>query len=106
MTSVCELNEDMCLLYFIVSFLFFFFFSSRRRHTRSDRDWSSDVCSSDLSDSQGKISSSASLVTVWLIRSSSLRSFALAIFFGSLLFSIRLTRALLKIGRASCRERV
>src|SRR6478672_3659002 len=30
------------------SLLFFFFFSSRRRHTRSDRDWSSDVCSSDL----------------------------------------------------------
>src|SRR2546421_10875854 len=28
--------------------LCFFFFSSRRRHTRSDRDWSSDVCSSDL----------------------------------------------------------
>src|SRR5699024_11781757 len=24
------------------------FFSSRRRHTRSKRDWSSDVCSSDL----------------------------------------------------------
>src|SRR5437868_15231280 len=28
--------------------VFFFFFSSRRRHTRSKRDWSSDVCSSDL----------------------------------------------------------
>src|SRR5690606_17080508 len=27
----------------------FFFFSSRRRHTRFSRDWSSDVCSSDLS---------------------------------------------------------
>src|SRR5699024_12197163 len=27
-----------------------FFFSSRRRHTRSKRDWSSDVCSSDLVD--------------------------------------------------------
>src|SRR5699024_11713092 len=27
---------------------YFFFFSSRRRHTRSKRDWSSDVCSSDL----------------------------------------------------------
>src|SRR3989440_8787890 len=27
---------------------FLFFFSSRRRHTISDRDWSSDVCSSDL----------------------------------------------------------
>src|SRR2546426_4088885 len=29
--------------------LFFFFFSSRRRHTRLQGDWSSDVCSSDLS---------------------------------------------------------
>src|SRR2546429_7805197 len=28
--------------------MFFFFFSSRRRHTRCSRDWSSDVCSSDL----------------------------------------------------------
>src|SRR5690606_24214037 len=29
-------------------FFFVFFFSSRRRHTRFSRDWSSDVCSSDL----------------------------------------------------------
>src|SRR3712207_7824811 len=28
--------------------MYFFFFSSRRRHTRYWRDWSSDVCSSDL----------------------------------------------------------
>src|SRR6266511_3567958 len=28
--------------------VFIFFFSSRRRHTRFSRDWSSDVCSSDL----------------------------------------------------------
>src|SRR6266508_1581294 len=35
----------MCLLCFC-----FFFFSSRRRHTRWPRDWSSDVCSSDLVD--------------------------------------------------------
>src|SRR5207253_3680808 len=33
----------------IISDVFFFFFSSRRRHTRWPRDWSSDVCSSDLS---------------------------------------------------------
>src|SRR6266576_5369811 len=33
--------------------MFFFFFSSRRRHTRSLRDWSSDVCSSDLETSSG-----------------------------------------------------
>src|SRR5690606_40166714 len=34
----------------LVLFLFIlsFFFSSRRRHTRFSRDWSSDVCSSDL----------------------------------------------------------
>src|SRR2546422_2828621 len=31
-----------------MSFAFVFFFSSRRRHTRCSRDWSSDVCSSDL----------------------------------------------------------
>src|SRR5438067_3921453 len=33
---------------YISSSSIFFFFSSRRRHTRSKRDWSSDVCSSDL----------------------------------------------------------
>src|SRR5690606_39410882 len=31
-----------------LSYFSFFFFSSRRRHTRFSRDWSSDVCSSDL----------------------------------------------------------
>src|SRR3989442_9054178 len=31
----------------------FFFFSSRRRHTRCGRDWSSDVCSSDLGSKAG-----------------------------------------------------
>src|SRR5437868_15338370 len=31
-----------------------FFFSSRRRHTRSKRDWSSDVCSSDLAAAPGE----------------------------------------------------
>src|SRR3989449_2494804 len=40
MTHVLYLNESVSLL--------FFFFSSRRRHTRCSRDWSSDVCSSDL----------------------------------------------------------
>src|SRR6266403_5463538 len=37
----------LCGIFYI---LFFFFFSSRRRHTRSLRDWSSDVCSSDLAE--------------------------------------------------------
>src|SRR5215510_16612822 len=48
-----ELAISVYLLRFLVlqriflSFCFFFF-SSRRRHTRWPRDWSSDVCSSDL----------------------------------------------------------
>src|SRR5256886_16112463 len=56
-----------CILYH-VNFFFFFFFSSRRRHTRFDCDWSSDVCSSDLSiDSRSDIrrfTSSARLLSV------------------------------------------
>src|SRR5437868_7118879 len=38
---LCLIPSQLCLDSF-------FFFSSRRRHTRSKRDWSSDVCSSDL----------------------------------------------------------
>src|SRR3712207_2622116 len=34
--------------FLILNSSFLFFFSSRRRHTRYWRDWSSDVCSSDL----------------------------------------------------------
>src|SRR5690606_39496348 len=33
---------------YIALHIYIFFFSSRRRHTRFSRDWSSDVCSSDL----------------------------------------------------------
>src|SRR5215203_7525263 len=42
----------------------FFFFSSRRRHTRYWRDWSSDVCSSDLHHRRGccRASSPAAMV--------------------------------------------
>src|SRR5207302_3083856 len=39
------------IIYF---FYYLFFFSSRRRHTRFSRDWSSDVCSSDLIRSAGR----------------------------------------------------
>src|SRR6266850_5291538 len=43
--------RDMCLWIVVVCgciCFVFFFFSSRRRHTRLQGDWSSDVCSSDL----------------------------------------------------------
>src|SRR5207253_8599750 len=39
---------EFIIILFLFVFFFFFFFSSRRRHTRWPRDWSSDVCSSDL----------------------------------------------------------
>src|SRR2546429_2395192 len=42
--STCHLSAKKDRYYSI----FLFFFSSRRRHTRCSRDWSSDVCSSDL----------------------------------------------------------
>src|SRR5690606_40493274 len=47
----------------VVSFIFFFF-SSRRRHTRFSRDWSSDVCSSDLNRGKSAINI---LITIKLI---------------------------------------
>src|SRR2546427_8566780 len=47
---MCQLVRTHVHVVFFVEYLFFFFFfSSRRRHTRFDCDWSSDVCSSDLS---------------------------------------------------------
>src|SRR2546422_9299515 len=39
----------------------FFFFSSRRRHTRCSRDWSSDVCSSDLAQVAARLAGGPSL---------------------------------------------
>src|SRR2546429_1593940 len=43
-----SLGELFDLLSPVCAYVVFFFFSSRRRHTRCSRDWSSDVCSSDL----------------------------------------------------------
>src|SRR5206468_4565364 len=70
-----------------------FFFSSRRRHTRSDRDWSSDVCSSDLKGIDEQEGGSP-----WAPPSCS--SIPLARGNPSLAFTM------IQIGRASCRERV
>src|SRR5437762_4431883 len=69
-----------CYFFF---YFFFFFFSSRRRHTRYIGDWSSDVCSSDLSMYTGDLGAPGRAV---LYASTSSRQ--------------------KQIGRASCRERV
>src|SRR5690625_7929592 len=66
-----------------------FFFSSRRRHTRWPRDWSSDVCSSDLGRTpacdDGPVRSGI------IFRAAASRGYAVGSW---------------EIGRASCRERV
>src|SRR5690606_39737690 len=51
-----------------VFFLCFFFFSSRRRHTRFSRDWSSDVCSSDLTGNARAPRTSCSETAPWKCR--------------------------------------
>src|SRR5947209_13343790 len=46
--EIYDSRDYLYLTNILIILLFFFFFSSRRRHTRYWRDWSSDVCSSDL----------------------------------------------------------
>src|SRR2546430_10098870 len=88
----------------------FFFFSSRRRHTRFDCDWSSDVCSSDLTgrpSSGGVVLTASGLTFVGGTDDFRFRAFATAT--GQKLWEIKLPSSVEttpKIGRASCRERV
>src|SRR5439155_6620089 len=82
-----------------------FFFSSRRRHTRWPRDWSSDVCSSDL------VAVGALMIGAAVLSFSN--GTGLWLFLAYLGFVMLSTGrgttqrlALREIGRASCRERV
>src|SRR5207245_6116786 len=84
-------------------FFIFFFFSSRRRHTRCYRDWSSDVCSSDLvpRDAHGDWQPAPDRpdpVEVLVAQGESRVPELLPIRYGRMAES--------EIGRASCRERV
>src|SRR5207253_6078851 len=60
--SICFVFSVFFFFLFCMFFFFFFFFSSRRRHTRWPRDWSSDVCSSDLV--RAKVSRAPNLLLV------------------------------------------
>src|SRR5690606_39371364 len=82
-----------------------FFFSRRRRHTRFSRDWSSDVCSSDLRLRQAAATLGAGPARVWWAIDLPLaaRSLAAAAAFG---YVVALGEFGAKIGRASWRERL
>src|SRR5260221_9312255 len=87
-----------------------FFFSSRRRHTRSLCDWSSDVCSSDLVDRGNcnfivkvKNAQNAGAVGVIVVNNDTANPTAVIAMGGG---DPTITIPTVKIGRASCRERV
>src|SRR5699024_11448765 len=94
-------------------FFICFFFSSRRRHTRSKRDWSSDVCSSDLYAKDRELSGSRSFASAGIC---SVLEFALIWPVVGRQWANQGVIATLfdnvcgpsgdEIGRASCRERV
>src|SRR5690606_40306451 len=93
------------------------FFSSRRRHTRFSRDWSSDVCSSDLFMAVGAYSSAIMArqwgMSFWLaLPLSALFTGGIGLIFGlpslrvkGFYLAMATLAAQFKIGRASCRER-
>src|SRR3989449_5906497 len=60
--------RTLVLLLMSSAFSLFFFFSSRRRHTRCSRDWSSDVCSSDLAAPGAASGPTAGRLTVRAVR--------------------------------------
>src|SRR5699024_11983757 len=91
----------------------FFFFSRRRRHTRAKRDWSSDVCSSDLLDTALadrpalRTTVDGEAVVVREPHGADLDATALAVVATALADAghQHAEVALTQIGRASCRER-
>src|SRR5690606_39348481 len=92
-----------------VLFYFIFFFSSRRRHTRFSRDWSSDVCSSDLKTLREKgvkkVKRDGSEVTTWPWMGRSVEESIKEHGDHSDCYHHETAHGR-EIGRASCRERV
>src|SRR5436190_11437671 len=104
-------RHEVCRVVALLGIFNFFFFSSRRRHTRSLCDWSSDVCSSDLSMTPAQLVQSVLLgggLTATNITYSGAAT-AIGSFNGTasnIGFNAGVIMASGEIGRASCRERV
>src|SRR5690606_40781953 len=93
-----------------VFLVYIFFFSSRRRHTRFSRDWSSDVCSSDLGLLIKEVFLGVNFI-VYNIYYLLYFSFFFYVFMKTIEEKkfqryIKIGAWLFQIGRASCRERV
>src|SRR5690606_40617424 len=92
----------------------FFFFSSRRRHTRFSRDWSSDVCSSDLISSIGALTGSPGRFVHYAGSKAAVDTMTKGLAVEVAREGIRINAIrpgmidtpIHEIGRASCRERV
>src|SRR3712207_7050698 len=90
----------------VLLYIYSFFFSSRRRHTRYWRDWSSDVCSSDLRglDIPDGLSEFDTLAEMERLAHANRPAGAeLVCFAGAGAYDHEIPS---EIGRASCRERV
>src|SRR5256885_4101096 len=106
--SLRSVDRNMFRLLFELDF---FFFSSRRRHTRLQGDWSSDVCSSDLTSRKTKPTASAAR-SVGRMRTRQVDTHRITHPSRSTLFPPQVihcgssSQTHTQIGRASCRERV
>src|SRR2546429_5365068 len=93
-----------------ISIVSFFFFSSRRRHTRCSRDWSSDVCSSDLEDFAKQKQQPAILFNYTAGSAAmTMKDFPAAVASFRAVLTLNPDDPITsynQIGRASCRERV
>src|SRR5256885_5535043 len=106
-SSWTRVRRNDSYVFMIMTFFFFFFFSSRRRHTRLQGDWSSDVCSSDLSAGQidgidALISLAPRITADSLARANRL----IGICRFGVGYDMVDVKACTEVGRASCRERV
>src|SRR2546429_1625656 len=110
--TIITYTSQLMMIGNLWALLHYFFFSSRRRHTRCSRDWSSDVCSSDLSVKALLLEEAYEVVDAVNSRDYA----ALEDELGDLLFQVVFYSRLAEeekrftiddeIGRASCRERV
>src|SRR5699024_11219860 len=92
-------------IYLVYTYQFSSLFSNRRRHTKSKRDWSSDVCSSDLFSSSGFSAGIHYAALAGIVFCTNASRSDARTSFGKRLPFLHLSGGNRENGRASCRER-